>query len=90
MKITQAQLLSFQNYNWGNAKYAEGEGNNRRVQPLNGRTVFYKGPELEMPTHEDAVDNFDENDDMAWMDATSSATVLLSAAAATIFTSLVI
>ena len=43
-----------------------------------------------MPTHEDAMANFDENDDMAWMDATSSATVLLSAAAATIFTSLVI
>ena len=42
VKITQAQLDAFTAYNWGNAKYEEGEGNNRMVMPLNDRTLYYR------------------------------------------------
>ena len=38
--ITQEQLESFQQYNWGNADYENGEGNNRRTQPLYERTLY--------------------------------------------------
>ena len=40
--ITQAQLDAFTAYNWGNADYANGYGNNRRTQPLNDRTLYFR------------------------------------------------
>ena len=38
--ISQDQLDAFQSYGWGNADYANGEGNNRRTQPLYERTLY--------------------------------------------------
>lgn len=40
--ITQAQLDGFLAYNWGNADYDNGFGNNRRTQPLYDRTLYYR------------------------------------------------
>jgi len=42
VKITQAQLDEFTAHGWGNINYEAGEGNNRIVQPLNDRTLYYR------------------------------------------------
>lgn len=42
-EISVDQLNAFQSYGWGNADYENGEGNNRRTQPLNSRTLYSIG-----------------------------------------------
>ena len=42
VKISQAQLTAFEEHGWGNMNYVGGEGNNRAVQPLNDRTLYYR------------------------------------------------
>ena len=38
--ISQDQLDAFHSYSWGNGDFENGEGNNRRTQPLNDRTLY--------------------------------------------------
>ena len=38
--ISQDQLNAFQSYGWGNGDFENGEGNNRRTQPLYERTLY--------------------------------------------------
>lgn len=39
--ITFADIAIFQRFWGGNPKFAGGKGNNRAVQPLNGRKIYY-------------------------------------------------
>ena len=40
-KMSEEQLLSFSDLWMGNNEFAEGKGNNRNVQPLGDRVVYY-------------------------------------------------
>jgi len=85
VKISWAQLDAFEAHGWGNANYRNGEGNNRIVQPLNERTLYYANYERDMPAYDK-----DEYDDMPWFYASNGATALFSAAFTILSTSLFI
>lgn len=40
--LTFADMDQFQRFWGGNRRFANGRGNNRAVQPLNGRTVYFR------------------------------------------------
>ena len=48
--ISDAQLTAFQQYFSGNMSFAKGKGNNRESQPLNSRTLYFKGADHLMST----------------------------------------